>query len=109
MLLSVVVYPFAYRQNLTRNLRELAIEHGLRGLIGPTTLVLTDESLIEITESIRSEAKWKDMDRVDEVGDYTFIMVTSSTAAIVPRHGFEQESDYIKVRDFAKSRVGRRD
>jgi hypothetical protein len=82
---------------------------GLRGVIGPITLILTDELLVEITETTRSEIKWKEMVRVDEVGNYTFIMVTPMLAVIVPRHGFEHESDYLKVCDFAKSRVGRRE
>ena len=84
-----------------------AKQFGVRGVVGAITLILTDESLTEITETTRSEIKWKDMERVDEVGNHTFIMVNPLLAAIVPRHGFANEQDYVKVRDFVKARVGR--
>jgi hypothetical protein len=71
---------------------------------GPIRLILSEESLVEITELTRTEARWRDMDGIEEVGDYTFIMVTGMTAAILPRRGFEREDDYLSVRDFARAR-----
>jgi hypothetical protein len=106
--LAAVMYPRSYRRWSTRYVRAFAKKLGTQGVIGPTRLILSDESLVEITEKTRSEARWRDMEGIEEVGDYTFILVTGMSAAIIPRHAFEREDDYHRVRDFARARVGSR-
>jgi hypothetical protein len=104
--LYAAIYPAYYRSRLQNHVRLFAKELGLQGVIGPIHLILSDESLMEITERTRSEAKWRDMEGIEEMDGYTFIMVTGLTAAIVPRHAFEREDDYYAVRDFARARIG---
>jgi hypothetical protein len=106
--LFAVGHPFLHRWWITSFLRSYAKKLGSRGVIGPIRLILTDESLVEITETTRSEVRWRDMAGVDEVGDYIFIMVTGMSAAIVPRHGFDREEDFWRVRDFVRRRLGTR-
>ncbi len=104
--ISLVLFPFVFGWVnfvwISRYVKEL----GMRGDIGPITLILTDAPLVEITETTRSEVKWKDIHSIHESGDYTFIMVTGMSAAILPRHGFALDGDYFMVRDFAKARIG---
>ena len=106
--LAAVMYPRYYRRWQTKYIRAYAKKLGTQGVIGPIRLILSDESLVEITEKTKSEARWRDMVGVEEVDDYTFILLTGMSAAIVPRHAFEREDDYHRVRDFARERVGGR-
>ena len=84
-----VGYPFFFRVYVKRGVRAVAEDLGARGVIGRITLVLTDDTLTERTESVQSVARWKDMKGVEVVGDNTYIYVTGLLAAIIPRHGFE--------------------
>jgi hypothetical protein len=104
---AAILHPFLYRKNLERAVRAYAQDLGARGVIGRITLVLTDESLTERTETTQSVARWQDMKGVEVVGDCTYIWVTGITAAIIPRHCFEREEDYEAVREFAVAKLGK--
>ncbi len=77
----------------------------MRGMIGPITLILSEDRLVEITETTRSEMRWEDMKGLDVSVDYTFIFVTGLSAAIVPRLGFDSDNEYEAVRDYAIARL----
>jgi hypothetical protein len=81
---------------------------GTRGTLGRITLILTAESLVEITETTRTEVRWKDIAGVDEVGEYTFIFITGLSAVTLPRHGCDTDDDYRAARDFALAQVVQR-
>jgi hypothetical protein len=81
---------------------------GTRGVIGRITLVLNQETLLEITETTRTEARWKDIKGAEIDGDYTFIYVTGLSAAILPRHGFSSDKEYQAVQEFALARMEQR-
>ena len=102
-----VTYPFIYYSLMRWLTRSYAAQRGVRGMIGRIRLILTDETLTEITESTRTEARWKDMVRVEQTGDTTYIYVTGMSVALVPKRGFADEADYYLVRDFARSHVGK--
>jgi hypothetical protein len=104
-ILFALVYPFLQRWSDGATLREYLKEQDVRGLVGRIVLVLTEESLVEVTELTRSEAKWQDMKGIEEVGAYTFIYVTGMQAAILPRHGFDRDDNYFRARDFARERI----
>ncbi len=107
--LYIVIFPSYHRRWIAKYVRNYAKQLGARGVVGPIRLILSDESLTEITELTRTEAKWENMNGIEEVGDYTFILITGMSAAIVPRHGFERDGDYLMVRDFALARIGDRE
>lgn len=100
-----VVYPFIYRATIEHNARTYANNMGTRGIVGEITLILSEESLVEITEVGRSEARWENMHSVEEVGDYTYIFVTAGLASILPRHGFASDAEYEATRDFAMRKL----
>jgi hypothetical protein len=100
-----VIYPGCYRTWLAKRLRACASELGTRGVIGPIRLILGADSFVEITESTRSEARWRDMEGIEETDNYTFILVTGMTAAIIPRQAFKRVEDYYEVRDLARARL----
>ena len=78
-----------------------------RGVIGRITLVLTEESMIERTETVVSASRWQDMKGAELVGDCVYVYVTGLSAAIIPRHGFEREEDYDAVKEFVMRKLGR--
>jgi hypothetical protein len=103
-----IAYPWLFRGLLGLLTRLLARSRGTRGMVGRITLILSEESLTEITEITRTEARWESMHSVEVAGDYTFIFVTAHLAAIIPRYGFDDDEDYDAVRAFALAHVGRR-
>jgi hypothetical protein len=105
-LLYAAIYPPVYRWWYDEIMRAHARGLGTRGVIGRITLVLTEQSLVEITETTRSEVRWQDVNGVEVAGDYTFIFVTGLSAAILPRYGFECDEDYEGVKEFALAKVG---
>lgn len=56
-----VVFPFTYWPSRERNVRAYLRKKGMRGITGPITLILSDESLVVITETTRAEVKWEKM------------------------------------------------
>ncbi|MDZ4685408.1 MAG: YcxB family protein [Planctomycetaceae bacterium] len=102
-------YPLIHPYWLAHQIRALVKKRGVEGLLGPTRLILTEESLMEITEAGKTERWWHNMSGIEEVGDRTFISITGLSAVILPKHGFEREEDYQRARDFALSRFKDRD
>ena len=102
------VYPFVYRAQVERSVRAYAEKVGTHGITGPITLILSEESLTEITATTRSEVKWANMQGIEEVGDRTYIYITGASAAVLPRFGFEADEDYEAVRDFAMRKLADR-
>jgi len=107
-LFYAVSYPLVSHWWFDWYIRSYAQGLGTRGMLGRTTLILTAESLVEITETTRSEVRWKDIKGVEETGDYLFILVTGVSAAIVPRHGCEEADDFDAVREFALAQVAQK-
>lgn len=102
----LTAYPFLYRRCLITRITALAEDLGTQGVLGSITLVLEEETLTEITSVTRTEARWSSMHSVEVVGDYTFIMVTPMTAAILPRRAFPSDEVYNQVKEFALARIG---
>jgi membrane protein implicated in regulation of membrane protease activity len=94
------IYPSLYRSTLQRRIRALTEKMGTRGLVGRRTLLFSEESLTEINEVGRSEVKWQDMERVEEVDETVYLFVTESAAWILPRRGFDSDADYDAARSF---------
>src|SRR5690242_15680125 len=60
-------YPQAHRATIERNARAYARNMGTRGVVGEIKLILSEESLVEVTEIARSEVRWAVMQGVEEV------------------------------------------
>jgi hypothetical protein len=101
-----IVYPLLYPGWAARTVGAYARDLGARGVIGRMTLILTDDSLTERTDTVESVARWQDMKGVDVLADCTYIYITGLSAAIIPRHGFERVEEYEAVRDFAVAKLG---
>ena len=108
-LLYAIIYPLTYWLWFDVLIRAYAKGAGTRGVIGRITLVFTEETMVEITETTRSEVRWRDIKGVEVAGDYTFIFVTGLSAAILPRKGFDCDEDYDAVCEFALNRTGARE
>ena len=101
-----IIYPFAHRAWVGQAIRAYAQDLGAQGVIGRITLILTNESMTERTETVQSVARWQDMKGMEVVGDCTYIYVTGLLTAIIPRHGFERKEDYDAVLQFAVQKLG---
>jgi hypothetical protein len=102
-------FPFRYRDALARNARTFVKKLGGRGIIGERGLILSEELLVAISETFRTEARWENMTGVDVVGEYTYIFLTGISALILPRRGFDSDSEYEAVRDFVLRKLARRE
>jgi hypothetical protein len=107
LILCSSTFPVTYPIWIAHQIRVYVKKLGTHGVTGPMRLILSDESLVEITETGRTEAKWRDMLGVEEIDSYTFIRITGLSACILPRAGFASEEEYTRVRDFATARAGR--
>jgi hypothetical protein len=105
-LFITALYPMSYRAAFQHNVRTQVRRKGSRGIVGDIRLILSEKSMVEITETTRTEVLWRDMVDVVEDGDYTYILVTGISAAILPRHAFDSDDEYDEVRDFAMARFG---
>ncbi len=105
-LLHLAFYPLFHQTYLGSLVRASLKDLDMRGVVGQCTLILTAESLVDISETTRTEVRWTDCPGVEIVGEYTFIYVTSMLVVILPRHGFASDTEYETVRDYAVNCVG---
>jgi hypothetical protein len=84
-----------------------AERHGNYTMLGRTTLILSEDGLVEITKAARSEAKWVNMNSLIVDGDRTYIMVTGLSCALLPRYGFNDPRDYDAATEFAIEQMKR--
>jgi hypothetical protein len=106
LLLVASTFPVTFPLYYARKVRAYMKKLGTEGIVGPIRLVLTDESLVEITTVGRNEANWRDVLGIEDIDGYTFIRLTGLSAAILPRAGFSSDEDYLRVREFARTRIG---
>jgi hypothetical protein len=120
---AAVAYPLRYRGALERKLLASAEKMDRRGVLGTFKLILSEESLTEITEVSRIEVKWADVVGAEEVGERTFVYLggwrrTEAAgnpkyvpvgggpgALILPRLGFDSDEEYKAVRDFVMRKL----
>jgi type IV secretory pathway TrbD component len=100
-LLAAAVYGPLFWPYFDRLVRAYAEERDRYGMLGLTTLILSEDGIVEITEVARSEARWANMHGIFVDGDRTYIMVTGMSCALLPRHGFNDPHEYDAATDFA--------
>jgi hypothetical protein len=94
-------FPGLHRSAIARNVRSFVKNLGARGVICERTLILSEDRLVSISETFRIEVLWGNMTGVDVVGECTYLFISGIFAVILPRHGFDSDSEYEAVRDFA--------
>jgi hypothetical protein len=97
----LLVFPFRYRAALARGVRAFVTNLGGRGIIGERSLIFSEELLVALSETVRTEVRWENMTSVDVVGEYTYIFLTGITALVLPRHGFDSDAEYEAARAYA--------
>ena len=112
-LLGVAVFwllmiPSRFREGQARGIRAFVKKLGGRGIIGERGLSLSEELLVAVSETFRTEVRWENMTGVDVVGDTTYIFISGISALILPRHGFDSDAEYEAVRDFALRKLAGR-
>jgi hypothetical protein len=109
---GAVVWPFtfprSFRSAQARNTRAFVERLGGRGIIGERLLSLSEEKLVAVSETFRTEVRWENLTGVEEVGDYTYIFLAGISALILPRHGCDSDEEYEAARDFALRKLAGR-
>lgn len=75
------------------------------GLLGPTTLVVTDTTLSHITAASRVEVPWSDVEKVEVLGDMLTISLGGVLPFLVPQRGFADPAAFLAVRDLVMTQV----
>jgi len=104
--LLLCLSPLIYHVTIEARLREGVRLHA-QGVVGVIRLILTEETMTEITESIRTEVHWNHVLRIIGDENNTFIFVRPGAAVILPRHGFRSDEEYERARGFAVERLNR--
>jgi len=73
----------------------------IQGSLGKTRLVLNDEWLTELTEAGSSAYMWRQVNHIDDTGDYLFIYVTRRSAAIIPKRAFASVGEFERLKTYA--------
>lgn len=60
----------------------------LKGLIGQTKVILTEDGIQEVTDKTIHHARWEEIERVEVVNDYILIFLAPLLAIIVPPGAF---------------------
>lgn len=98
------MYPWLAVRFVKHYYRGYIRQSGADGIIGPIRLIVNDEGFIDIAQKTRTQVRWQDIHGIEELGNYTFIMVTGISAVILPRNGFQSASDYDTLREFARQK-----
>jgi hypothetical protein len=104
----LVIFPSRYREGLALNTRRFVKKLGGRGIIGERGLILTEELLVAVSETFRTEVRWENMTGIDVVGECTYIFISGISALVIPRQGFDSDAEYEAVRDFALRKLAGR-
>ena len=75
------------------------------GLLGPTTLIVSDASLTHITAASRVEVPWSDVESVDEHGEMVTISLGGALPLLIPARGFTDSVRYLALRQLLLERV----
>jgi len=104
----LILFPFFYRARVESGVRKFVEKMGTAGVTGDITLILSEETLTEVTSSTRSTARWADMVGIEDAADRVYIYITGISASVIPRSGFESDEDYEAVRAFALRKLADR-
>jgi hypothetical protein len=101
----LVATPLVFWRRFRRSARQTA-ESLPNGLLGPTTLILTDAGLTHITEASRVEIPWGDVEEVEDRDELITISLGGTLPFLVPRRGFAEPAQYHALREHLFARVG---
>ncbi len=102
--LTLLLFPRALRSMVRRQFSEGTN----RSIIGPRTLVLTDQGLSEQSSAGELQTKWQSVERVASNDRYLFIYLSSVSAHVIPRDAFgapEQLEQFLTAIEQQRARV----
>ncbi len=78
------------------------------GLLGPHTVELGDEWLVELTPDREVKTRWRVVEQVVETRDHVFLYVSGFSAVLVPMRAFTDDAHRTAFLGLARSRAIRR-
>jgi hypothetical protein len=75
-------------------------------IIGPRTVLVTDEGIREVSQKHESVFRWKAVRAAESVGEHIFIMVDRNAAIIVPHRAFPSDAERDRFMTEIQKRVG---
>ncbi len=104
--LTLLFFPHALRSIVRRQLSEGTNQ----SILGPRTLVVSDQALVEQSAAGELQTRWGSVERVVSNDRYLFIYLSSVSAHVVPRDAFvtpEQLDQFLAAVEQHRARAAR--
>jgi hypothetical protein len=99
----IVVTPLLTKLINSINIRHQANKHRYGdGVLGQHTIILEEDSFVEITDVNESRHKWKSIFRLEDTKDYIFLFISPQNYLSIPKKYFASEADAENFLDEAK-------
>ncbi len=102
-MIHLIVTPIVFWRRFRRAARKEA-EALPAGLLGPTTLIVTDASLTHTTAVSRVEVPWSDVESIDDLGDMVTILLGGVLPFLIPARGFTDPERFVTLRQLLLQR-----
>jgi len=102
--IHLIATPLIFWRRFRRSAREAA-QALPAGLLGPTTLVVSEASLTHITAASRVEVSWRDVESVDDLGEMVTVSLGGALPFLIPARGFTDPARYRALRQLLLERV----
>jgi len=98
-MLLFVLGPFSVRRSLKRRVIKMVIEDESRGAVGKHRLSVTNNAVTDKAGSGKTMTRWSDVKKVVLMDNYVFIYVSDTSAHIVPKRAFPDETAWKEFKD----------
>ena len=102
-LITSIVWIFLFPKRMQKNIAGRVS----KGLLGKRSLSLTEEGILEISESRESKSKWDAVENLVETQEYIFIYISSIMAYVIPSRAFTSEAERNEFIGIVKARQGK--
>ncbi len=108
-LVLTATLPWLYRRYQVQFWESVLTAESLRGVIGPTTLTVSDEGIEERGPVTTVRAAWRDIVRLDRTAGRSFVVIAPLISIAIPATAFPSESARVEFERMVSSRceVGR--
>ncbi|MCJ7522354.1 MAG: YcxB family protein [Dehalococcoidia bacterium] len=98
-MLLFVLGPFSVRRSLKRRVVKMVAEEQGRGAVGGHRLSITRSAVTDKAGSGKTTTNWTDVKKVVLMDNYVFIYIGDTSAHIVPKRAFPDETAWKEFKD----------
>lgn len=104
--LLTLTLPWLYRRYQAEFFESVLSVESLRGVIGPTTLTISESGIEETGPVITVRARWSNRLRLDRSTARTFVVIAPLIAIVIPAAAFSSEAARAEFERAVESRCG---